>query len=331
VELRQLRYFIAVAEELNFTRAAERCHIAQPPLSQQVKKLEEELEVRLFDRANKKVALTDEGKAFLPVAQKTLKTLECGVEQVRMVSRGEVGRLRIGFVNSAIQTSFPDGITAFRKQYPGIILDIREMSSADQAKALTEDNLDVAICQYCYATTEGLESRALHYDTYALAVHRDHPLAERGAGGWKDLDKESFIIFSRQHYPDSYDRTIARFQRFGVSPHIVQEATTHQTKIALVAAGMGLAFVPERMRAVCPPQVRLIPFEWEGVQYQSAIMLAWKKGTASKALQCFLDVMDGYVHHGEAPLEPEPYTDCCHWRPTPESNGDSTPDTLTIE
>ena len=99
MELRQLKYFIAVAEELNFTRAAERCHIAQPPLSQQVKKLEEELGVRLFDRTNRSVSLTKEGETFLPSARSVLSTLDAGVEQVRMVSRGEVGLLRVGFLS----------------------------------------------------------------------------------------------------------------------------------------------------------------------------------------------------------------------------------------
>ncbi|QGY38806.1 LysR family transcriptional regulator [Pseudodesulfovibrio cashew] len=308
MELRQLRYFIAVAEELNFTRAAERCHIAQPPLSQQIKKLEEELEIRLFDRTNKRVRLTAEGESFLATARSALDGLTQGVENARMVSRGEVGLLRIGFLNSSIQTPFPDALTDFRKQYPGIILDIREMDSFNQAKALHEGELDVGICHDWYAREPWLASRLFYYDDYYLAVHRDDPVAARGIGRWKDLDGEPFIMFSRRHYPASYDLMMNRFRQFGVSPCVVQEAKTHHTKLALVAAGMGVGFVPERMHEVCPTQVRLVPFEWEGAVRKGIVMLAWRDGPLSPALSRFLELMGGYcqeeklLHAADGPL-----------------------------
>ena len=328
MEIRQLKYFIAVAEELNFTRAAERCHIAQPPLSQQIKKLEEELGTLLFNRTNRSVELTDEGRALLPVARNVLDTLAAGVEQVRMVSRGEVGQLRIGFLNSAIQTRFPEAVTGFRKRFPGIVLDIREMQSADQNKALHDGELDVALCHHCYADDEGLSSKVFLRDAYILAVHRDHPLAARGTAGWKDLDNESFIMFSHQHYPASYERAVNRFSSMDINPRIVQEAKTHQTKLALVAAGMGMGFVPERMRAVCPEHVRLVPFKWDGVKHHSALKLAWKQGPISTALQCFLDVMDEFRHDPRegAPVKADP---AVAWAcPEPGVGGGGVPDFL---
>ena len=303
MELRQLRYFIAVAEELNFSRAAERCHIAQPPLSQQIKKLEEELGARLFDRTNRKVSITSEGKKFLCVARNTLETLECGVEQVRMMSRGEIGRLCIGFLNSAIQTRFPEALTEFRKQHPGIILDIQEMESIQQKQALLDGQLDVGLCHHNYTDVKDLDSRTFLKDSYFLAVHDKHPLAKVGTAGWMDLDGEPFIMFSRDHYPNAYDRTIARFHELGCMPRIVQEAKTHQTKLSLIAAGMGIGFVPERMRQVCPECVHLLPFKWGGAQQHSSIKIAWKKTDVSPTLKLFLSVIREFCQPGDTEIK----------------------------
>jgi len=294
MEFRQLKYFIAVAEELNFSRAAERCHIAQPPLSQQIKKLEEELGVKLFDRTNRKVSITEEGRKFLCVARNTLETLECGVDQVRMMSRGEIGRLRVGFLNSGIQTDFPKAVTAFRKAHPGIILDIREMQSADQNAALRAGELDAGLSHHCYADHEDLEARTFIIDEYLLAVHEEHPLAQKGYVEWADLDNEPYIMFSREHYPSAYDRAIACFHEHNIMPRIVQEAKTHHTKLSLIAAGMGIGFVPERMRSICPGCVRLLTANLEGETSHSSLKLVWRKGEKTPALQCFLDIMEGF-------------------------------------
>jgi len=291
MELRQLRYFIAVAEELNFTRAAERCHIAQPPLSQQIKKLEEELGARLFDRTNRVVALTTEGKNFLCVARNTLETLDAGVCRIKSIARGEIGRLRIGFLNSAIHTRFPEALTEFRKLYPGIVLDIQEMESRTQKNAIIDGDLDIGFCHHCCTDADTLESRTFLRDSYYLAVHKDHTFAQKGTAGWSDLKGEPFIMFSRKHYPNAYERSITRYHERGAMPRIVQEARTQQIKLSLIAAGMGIGFVPERMRPVCPSCVRLLPFEWDGVQQYSSIKVAWKKGEVSTAQKNFLKVL----------------------------------------
>jgi DNA-binding transcriptional LysR family regulator len=290
MELRQLKYFIAVAEELHFSRAAERCHIAQPPLSQQIKKLEDELGVRLFDRTNRKVSITPEGCQFLCVARNTLETLACGVEQVQMVARGEIGRLRIGFLSSAIQTDFPKVITAFRKAHPGILLDIKEMQSLDQNIALRAGEIDAGLSHHCYADHEELESRTFFVDKYFLAVHEDHPLAQKGFVEWSDLDNEPYIMFSREHYPSAYDRALASFREHGIMPRIVQDAKTHHTKLSLIAAGMGIGFVPERMRSITPDCVRLLPVDLHGETAHSSLKLIWRKGERSPALQHFLNI-----------------------------------------
>jgi DNA-binding transcriptional LysR family regulator len=302
MELRQLRYFIAVAEELNFTRAAERCHIAQPPLSQQIMKLEVELGVTLFDRSNRRVSLTPEGQTFLCVARGTLDTLEYGVEQMRLMARGVVGRLRVGFLNSGIQTDFPKAITAFRRSHPGIMLDIREMESADQAQALRRGELDVGLAHHCQADASFLDMRTFMVDRYLLAVHEDHPLAARSSFDWPDIDGEPFIMFSRLSYPEAYDRALAVYRGHGVMPRIVQDAGTHQTKLALIAAGMGIGFVPERMGAILPGCVRMLPPSADDDDTRAALMLVWRKGSVSAPLQCFLDTMAGFCRESAGPV-----------------------------
>lgn len=294
MELRQLKYFIAVAEELHFGRAAERCHIAQPPLSQQIKRLEEELGVKLLERTSRKVSLTDEGTTFLAVARDTIATLEGGIEKMNMMAEGIIGKLRVGFLSSGLFTDFLKGVTAFRKRYPGIQLDIREMQSSDQNLALRSGEMDVGLSHHCYANHYHLEARTFLADRYYLAVHEEHPLAERGHAGYPDIDREPFIMFSRQHYPDAYDRAIGRYHKYGVQPRIVQEAKTHLTKLSLIAAGMGIGFVPERMRAALPSTVRLIPFDFQGEVHLTPLKLVWRKGDRSPALRCFLEVMEGF-------------------------------------
>jgi DNA-binding transcriptional LysR family regulator len=291
MELRQLRYFIAVAEELNFTRAAARCHIAQPPLSQQIMKLEAELGVTLLDRSNRRVSLTSEGQSFLCVARGTLDTLEYGVEQMRLMARGVIGKLRIGFQNSGIQTDFPRGITAFRQEHPGIMLDMREMESVDQLEALGKGELDAGLSQHCRADFPDTAFRTFMVDRYLLAVHESHPLAGKPGYEWSDIDGQPFIMFSRARYPEEYDRALAHYLELGVAPKIVQDTGTHETKLSLIAAGMGMGFVFERMRAVCPDCVRLLPpVRAEDATY-SPLLLIWRKGCVSSPLQCFLDVM----------------------------------------
>ncbi len=296
MELRQLRYFLAVAEELHFGRAALRLHMAQPPLSKQIKNLEEELDVVLFDRTNRKVRLTPEGRKLVDVARTTLKTLTCGLEQVQRMSRGEIGRLTIGFINTATQTSFPHAVAEFRRRYPGIALDLREMNSHIQRDAVRDEQLDAGLALMCsHVDMSGFEFMIFMRDNYLLAVHEDHPLANREMACDLDLHGESLIMFPRVYDPVSYDKTMSRFREHGVEPNVVQEAGTIQTKLSLVATGMGVGFVPSRTERGLPQGVRLVPYDHGTVSGITNLKLIWRAGHVSSALQCFIDVMRKYA------------------------------------
>ncbi len=299
MELRQLRYFIAVAEELHFGRAAARLFIAQPPLSQQIKKLEEEMGVLLFDRSNRRVRLTPEGRKFLCVARSTLESLDCGVEKVKRMARGEIGRLQVGFVNTAAQSRFPNVVAEFRKHHPGITLDIREMYSHVQRDAVAAGEMDAGLVHCCCVEMRGLDWLTFLSEEYVLAVHEDHPIARQDISCDEDLHGEDLIMFPREYSPVSYDKTIARFHNRGIVPNIVQEAGTHQTKLALVSAGMGMGFVPARMERACPPSVKLIHYEWGEQKGISELKLIWKEGEVPSALACFIDTMKEHCQGGK--------------------------------
>lgn len=304
MNLRQLEYFRAVAEELHFGRAARKMHVAQPPLSQQIKKLEDELGVLLFRRDNRNVSMTPEGRKFLCVVRNALGTLENGVEQVRMMSRGEVGRLGVGFVPSVAQSYFTEAVAEFRARHPGIVLDLYEMDSVEQRRQLHDGELDAGIVFGRCSRSSDLNFRVFLRDPYLLAVHRDHRFAEASSVRLEDLHGEDLIVFPRAVHPKSYDESLAVFHARGIEPNIVQEAASHHTKLALVSTGMGVGLVPSRMAAVCPDCVRLMPFDWQGgkAACKSVLDLAWRAGDTSPALACFLAVMEEFC--------PEPSDTC---------------------
>lgn len=273
--------------------------MAQPPLSQQIKKLEEDLGVRLLDRNRRRVELTREGIQFLSVARNTLEVLDSGADQVRMMARGEIGRLRIGFISSAAQSHFPDAMAQFRKEHPGIVLSIRDVHSPDVIDAVRDGILDAGIIQS--RAEEGynsLEWMTFLLEPYVLAVREDHPLAHSGQVGPRDLHRQPLIMLPREHYPTTWETLTHLFETGGIRPRIVQEVDPHLTRLALVAAGMGVSFVPARMARVCPRSVRLIPLNWKEHRLMSELRLIWRKNDMAAGLEMFIKVMQRFCHKG---------------------------------
>ncbi|WP_147822512.1 LysR family transcriptional regulator [Salidesulfovibrio onnuriiensis] len=291
MELRQLRYFLAVADEEHFGRAAEKLGMAQPPISQQIKRLEEEMGVQLFMRTSRKVELTKEGRAFAGTVRKTISDMEEGVNKVRMMARGEKARLRVGFIASAAHSDFPKMVAYFRRRHPEIILDLREMHSLQQYDALVRGELDAGVMQFFQSQISGFESHSFWKDPYMLAVRERHPLASVPVADISMLHGQDFIMYPRDHHPTTYDTIIARFERAGVIPNIVQESETLQTKLALIATGMGVGLVPRRMQQVCPANVVMLPFDWKDEPLVSELRLAWKYSGQTCAQMSFFKVI----------------------------------------
>jgi DNA-binding transcriptional LysR family regulator len=248
MELRHLRYAITVAEELHFTRAAARLGIGQPPLSQQIKQLEDELGTRLFARMSRGVTLTEAGRAFLPHAAAAIREAERAVAAAQRAARGELGRIRIGFTSSAsFNPRVPGIIGRFREEYPGVQVFLTEQTTSSLLVGLREETIDVAFLRPAQDETEGLVTRTLPAEALWVALPARHPLARRTQVDLIELAGDAFVLYPRANGRLLYDTIIAACRNAGFSPRIAQEAPQMASTVNLVAAGVGVAMVPESM------------------------------------------------------------------------------------
>ncbi|MFV2049574.1 MULTISPECIES: LysR family transcriptional regulator [Bacillaceae] len=239
MELRQLHYFLTVAEELNFSRAAERLRITQPPLSLQIQNLEKELGIDLFYRNNRHVELTDAGKIFSEEVRKIIDHIDHAVEIAQRTHRGETGKLRIGFVGSATYDILPYVLREFRSLYPDVQVQLHEMATPVQIEALRQEEIDVGFVRppvnYDIIRTEIVSTSPC-----VLAVPKQHPLLEKKTISLSDLNHYPFVMLSRKTWDGLYNDILKL-----CNPVIHQEALEFQTVIGLVAAGLGIAVVPK--------------------------------------------------------------------------------------
>ncbi|WP_316897093.1 LysR substrate-binding domain-containing protein [Pseudodesulfovibrio indicus] len=289
MELRQITYFIAVAEELHFGRAAERCHIAQPPLSQQIKRLEDELGVTLLERTSRRVALTPEGKEFLKRCKDVRDRLNEAVLCVQDMAQGLEGQLRVGFIGPASLSKLPKAIRAFREHNPRIRLDFSAQSTSEQLPLLRGDRLDIAFVRLFGHDTSGLNTLTFLREPYVLAMPEGHPFGEREVIDITDLEGQPLIFNQRIAQPALYRSLIGSFHRVGFMPNIVQEVNTEQSTVALVATGLGSALVPASSATDSRSGVIFRPLTGELPQWK--ITALWKKKNQSAILEKFLAVV----------------------------------------
>ncbi len=252
IELRHLRYFLAVADTLHFSRAAERLGIAQPPLSQQIKRLEQILGHRLFDRSTRGVKLTLAGQLLAERARSTLEKIQDDLAQVRRLGRGEEGTLTVGFSGSVVFTDLPAAIEAYRRRYPKVELRLRELSTSAQIAALLDGTLDLAFLRDG-DPTEGIQIGTLLRERYVAVLPESHLLARRRVLRVRDLGQQPFVFFARRMGPLAFDRTVACCERSGFRPNIVQDAPQWPTLVRLVAAGLGVSLAPACLAKVAIP------------------------------------------------------------------------------
>jgi DNA-binding transcriptional LysR family regulator len=248
MDLRHLRYFVAVAQELHFGRAAARLHIAQPPLSRQIRDLEEELGVRLFSRDRRKVVLTAAGQVFLREIGPLFGQLEQAVDAARRAERGEIGTLHIGYVGAVVYSALPEIIRAFRARLPQVEVRLQEMSPAAQIEGLLRGHLEVGFAR------GPIEEPALDVETVldealVAALPAGHPLNARRRLRLATLRAEPFVVTARSRGPGYYDHIITICRDAGFSPRVVQEGS-HFDVLSLVAAGCGVAIVPVSMKEI---------------------------------------------------------------------------------
>ena len=252
MELRHLRYFIAVAEELSFTRAAARLYIAQPALSQQIQQLEQEMNVRLFNRTKRKVELTGPGEAFLHEARETLAKAADAVDAARRAARGETGKLAVGFIGSAAFGALPQILRAFHEAYPDIAVRLHQMTTIGQLEGLLNGAIDIGFV--CMPIDRRYDKRLncepVWRDELLLACADNHWAARLTVVALPDLKNESFVMWPRHQSPGFYDHLMSYFRNAGFTPRVIQEIVQQPTIVSMVAAGIGVSVVLGSMQSL---------------------------------------------------------------------------------
>lgn len=295
-ELRLLRYFVAVAEELHFGRAATRLAIAQPSLSRAIRDLERMLGADLFTRTKRSVRLTDAGRALLAEGPRALAEVERAFEHASSVGRGEVGQLRLGFLPSAALELVPAVVRASREAHPDVRLRLLELLDEPQLAGLREGRVDVALLRTPRPSSE-LAFEPLLSERLSLVVAPDHRLANRVRVRYADLRDEGLVTWPRVEAAETYDAIIEACRRAGFSPRVVQEASSPHTILGLVAAGIGVAVATSAYQAHTGTDVVFIPI----TDSEVTLYLAWRPRDPSLARDNLLAITRRVAAGRQAP------------------------------
>lgn len=288
MDLRQLRQFIAVAEERSFRRAAERLHVSQPPLSMAIQRLEADLGVTLLDRTRHHVRLTVAGEAFLREARRTLAQAQLAVEIAQRAANGKFGTLRLSFVPSAGLSVVPRLVREFRKEYPNVKLILSSNTTAQQMAALLQGTVDVGVVVPPLHGAKDFRVEVFCEQELVLAVPRDHALGNQKRIQLKDIAEEAFIGFPSKEGPGFESVVIAACRESGFVPNFTQMAAQMQAILALVAAGLGVALVPQAMRVMAMDNVAYLQVHRRNVPVRYTLGLAYRPPNANPALDAFV-------------------------------------------
>ena len=287
LELRHLRYFVAVAEELHFGRAAERLHLSQPPLSQQIRRLEEILGYPLFARTSRSVELTSAGEILFERARRTLRNVQRDVSEIRSVGEGEVGSLNVGFVGSAMLTTLPEIFRKHREAYPRVHLRLYESFTSEVVKGLENGTLDAGILRDSDAL-EMLNVTPLFSEPYVAVLPASHACAKQKSISPGMLRDEPFVYYPRSAGARAFEKPLTLFEEHGFRPHIVQEASHWLSILRLVGAGLGVSVAPACVRRISSPEVVCLPLR--GAKVSSNIELGRVRGDSRPIVEHFVRI-----------------------------------------
>ncbi len=299
VEIKHLRSFVTLAEELHFGRAAQRLSIVQPALSMQIKMLEEELGVRLFERNRHSVALTEVGTLFLPEARATLYQSAHAADVARACGRGEIGRVRFGFVSSVLPQLLPRLIRSLHARFPRIELELKDMPGPDQAVALKNGQLDFGLMRLP-ATIPGIQTREVLQESFIVALPGDHPLVACTSLHPTDLSQLPVFILARRYAPGFYDEVMQALTHRGAHLQNATELGEFTTMLALVSAGLGVGLLPANAGRALPANVISRPLELQG--YRATTGLAWTELNSAVKSTVF-SLLDELFAPGQQPVE----------------------------
>jgi len=288
MELRHLRYFVAVGEEQHYGRASRRLRVAQPALSRQIQDLEEEVDFKLFDRLPRGVKLSAAGKLFLGDARRILQEVGEATVRARRVARGQSGTLRIGFAeHTSWHGVVPESVRRFREQLPNAELQLQPASSLEQLDAIRSGRLDAGFTNFMPRTDADLEQLTVAVNPIELAVPKKHPFTKATKLRLRDLTEAAFVWFPRRAGPELYDRLMHECYRGGLkSPRIIQEGFNEATILSLVSTGLGVGWVLGSARWRCPETVAILSVADLNVPVRLA--LAWRRDNTSPLLARFI-------------------------------------------
>jgi DNA-binding transcriptional LysR family regulator len=290
MELRHLRYFITVADELSFSRAAERLNMAQPPLSQQIQALETEMGAKLFDRTKRPLQLTLAGQAFLIEARSTLINLEKAIQRIQLIHQGELGHLSIGFTSSIANGILPNVLRVFRQQYPNVKLILREENSSMQLQGLRDRQTDIIFLYQDHqllAATD-LDVMLFRQEPLVVALPEKHPLTNKANVAIVDLIDEEFVMPSYQVVSGLPEKIYTLCDQAGFTPKVALEAIFTVTILGFVAAEIGISILPSSVQSLQRTGVVYRPIEEKTIANQ--LIAVWRKQNSSIILQRFLTV-----------------------------------------
>ena len=295
-----MKYFVAVAEERSFGRAAKRLHMSQPPLSTQIKGLEEEIGAKLLDRSTRRVDLTDSGRTFLLRAREILSAVEEAEAEARGADLGLRGQLKIGFVSSATLSLLPPALRLFRERFGGVELDLRELASVEQLEALYEGEIRVGLVRLPLRAPE-IRLESVLAEPLVVALPVGHPLEDRESIPLEEVTELPLIFFQKRLEPGSHEQIVELLGRVGALPKVAQYSVHLQTVIGLVASGIGIAILAESARRMNREGVVYRPLDTPDAT--SWLGLAWLERDKSALVENFVQVVRE-VAEQEAPDRP---------------------------
>jgi DNA-binding transcriptional LysR family regulator len=290
IELRHLRYFVAVAEELHFGRAALRLNLAQPPLSQQIRKLEELLGYPLFVRTSRSVSLTNAGEALLQRARRVLRNVQRDIDEIRSIGHGDVGSLHVGFVGSAMLTMLPQIFRSYGEAHPRVKLHLHESFTSTVMEGLENGSLDAGILRDG-DPVEGFEVVTILEEPFVAVVPVTHPCAKQKSISVAALRNDPFVYYPRTAGARAYEKPLTLCEEHGFRPQIVQEASHWLSILRLVGAGLGVTLAPACVRRIATEEVVCLPLR--GAKAVSNIELAWLAGDTRPIVERFKQIATG--------------------------------------
>lgn len=295
-DLRELRYFVAVGEELHFGRAARRLHMSQPPLSQSIRGLELRVGVKLFDRTRRRVMLTHAGTVFLEHARVLLRDAQQAALAAQRASRGEVGRLTIGFILAATHRVLPQTVREFRQRMPDVELNLREMPIGRQVAALAEGEIDIGLLRPPVDTRQ-IAVQTLVREPFVAALPKGHPLARHAVMPLAALAHKPFVISTPGRSP-LHNQILSACAAAGFTPTVVQDAENIVTVIGLVRAGLGVALLPQSVEALRPEGVDLCRLR--GLDVRAEMAIAWRNEDGAPVVDAFVAAARSACRNGSA-------------------------------